>query len=634
MKSFRFVLAILALAFVLVTCSKDSPTDSTDTTAPGAIVNLTILGTVDTTALLAWTAPGDDGYEGTATSYDIRYATDSLVLKNWSNAYAYPNPPEPLGAGNSQQHEVGGLSLDSSYFFGIKATDDVGNVSDLSNLASQEVPEAPRVFIISHANGDEVADLVDIVAVAVDNKGITKVEFFVDTLSIGIDITPPYTAQWNAHSNAHASDHIMYAVATDTDNNSSGSSTITVIIDTQLSIPSELELLQPSSITDSSFYLTWGASADNDFNSYRIWWTFTEDVWPNNWASHLSTSVDDTSYTITGLYDNTKYSYRFVIRDVFGHERQYDVYDVTTQDVPPPTALSSVWRTSQGAIIRWRPLDIHDFESYRVYRSTDDMLDATDFLLFASSNINDSITIDESISLVDSAFYFVQVEDTSRNTSTTDAMMIPVSYGHCLRFDGNQRVVIPVTDTMLGGPVVTVELWLALANTSQHSFVLSQGAGQLELEVHSPSTFTPHVSGSCWNRTSSGIGELEWHHMAIVTDRTLNYSNLYVDAILVDSMQCSGYSYYSGPLVLGMRSSSYGYYGLIDELRIWNHARAVEDLDSNKNKVLVGNEVGLVGYWTMDEGLGTQINGIGGIGILGENELSPTWEPSTAPLEY
>lgn len=633
MKSFRIISVILVLAFALVTCSKDSPTDSADTTAPGAIVNLTILGTVDTTAILAWTAPGDDGYEGTATLYDIRYATDSLVLKNWTNARSYPDPPEPMSAGSSQQHEIGGLSLDSSYYFGIKSADDVGNISDLSNMAAQEVPEAPRVYITSHANGDEVADLVDIVAVAADNKGITKVEFFVDTLSIGIDITPPYTAQWDAHTLSDNSSHVMYAVATDTDNNSSGSSTVTVIIDTLLSTPSELLLFPPSSITQSSFDLTWVASADNDFHSYRVWWTYTGDEWPNNWQSHILGSISDTSYTVAGLYDNTRYTYRFVIRDVFGHERHYSSYEITTEDIPPPIVSSSVWRTSLGATLRWLPLDLRDFRAYKVWKSTDTELDVSDELIYDSYNIRDSIFHDSIASDTNSIFYFVQALDTSGNQSVTPPMELPLGSNHCLRFDGNQFVSIPATDSLLGNPTVSIEMFINLEGNSLHGFAFSQGSGQLELEING-SVITPHIASTCWNRTATNILSGDWHHVAVVTSRQQTFTNLYVDGILVDSMICSGYNFYSGPLRIGMRGGGYGYTGLIDELRIWSYVRTLEDINNSIGIVLTGTEEGLVGYWKMDEGVGMQITGIGGVGVFGADGQAPVWAPSTSPLSY
>jgi hypothetical protein len=45
--------------------------------------------------------------------------------------------------------------------------------------------------------------------------------------------------------------------------------------------------------------------------------------------------------------------------------------------------------------------------------------------------------------------------------------------------------------------------------------------------------------------------------------------------------------------------------GSVDELRIWNVARSEADILAHKNKALVGNEAGLVGYWKFNESSGT-----------------------------
>ncbi|UCE17298.1 MAG: T9SS type A sorting domain-containing protein [Gemmatimonadota bacterium] len=50
------------------------------------------------------------------------------------------------------------------------------------------------------------------------------------------------------------------------------------------------------------------------------------------------------------------------------------------------------------------------------------------------------------------------------------------------------------------------------------------------------------------------------------------------------------------------------YVGLIDEVRIWNRARSAEEIRGNMNVCLSGTEVGLVGYWQMNEGVGQTIH--------------------------
>jgi hypothetical protein len=84
-------IAVMGIIFVPGCSDDDTVTSPVDDTPPAAITDLRIIGTVDTTALLNWTATGNDGNTGTAASYDIRYATDASILNNWIDAYRVTN---------------------------------------------------------------------------------------------------------------------------------------------------------------------------------------------------------------------------------------------------------------------------------------------------------------------------------------------------------------------------------------------------------------------------------------------------------------------------------------------------------------------------------------------------------------
>jgi hypothetical protein len=70
-------------------------------------------------------------------------------------------------------------------------------------------------------------DVVALSATASDADGtITRVEFFVDNVSIGVDLSSPYTANWTAV----AGDHIFKATATDNSSVTTTSSTINITV--------------------------------------------------------------------------------------------------------------------------------------------------------------------------------------------------------------------------------------------------------------------------------------------------------------------------------------------------------------------------------------------------------------------
>lgn len=104
-----------------------------DTTAPGTITNLATSAATQTGCLLTWTAPGDDGGIGTATSYEVRRALAPVTTGTWSAATVVSGAPTPTVAGTVQTLAVTGLYSGTVYYFAIRATDEAGNVGAVSN---------------------------------------------------------------------------------------------------------------------------------------------------------------------------------------------------------------------------------------------------------------------------------------------------------------------------------------------------------------------------------------------------------------------------------------------------------------------------------------------------------------------
>ena len=124
-----------------------------DITAPAPIaVNV---GTItDSTVALNWSATGDDSLTGTATSYDIRYSSAPITLANWNAASQATGEPAPVAAGTAQTYTVRSLTREATYYFAVRAADDVGNVSGLSNVPSVTTPDtkAPSSILNLTAN--------------------------------------------------------------------------------------------------------------------------------------------------------------------------------------------------------------------------------------------------------------------------------------------------------------------------------------------------------------------------------------------------------------------------------------------------------------------------------------------------
>lgn len=108
---------------------------------------------------LEWTAGGDDGTQGQATVYEMRYSTsapgasDSLtVLGWWNNATPATSLPAPKTSGSADSTRVTGLTPGATYYFVLRSRDDGYNTSPFSNIATAATlscdppPSAPGSF--------------------------------------------------------------------------------------------------------------------------------------------------------------------------------------------------------------------------------------------------------------------------------------------------------------------------------------------------------------------------------------------------------------------------------------------------------------------------------------------------------
>lgn len=106
-----------------------------DVTPPAGVADLAVK-TGLTTATLTWTAPGDDGMMGAATSYDVRYSSSPITDANWSAATQATGEPSPRAAGVTERFKVRGLTSGTTYHFALKSVDTASNVSPLSAVQS------------------------------------------------------------------------------------------------------------------------------------------------------------------------------------------------------------------------------------------------------------------------------------------------------------------------------------------------------------------------------------------------------------------------------------------------------------------------------------------------------------------
>jgi hypothetical protein len=130
-----------------------------DPTPPAGIGDLTAAtGTTGGSVNLSWTAPGDDGLVGTATSYVVRYSTSAINSDaTWNAATPVTTGiPTPQAAGNSESMVVSGLTPWFVYHFAVRALDEESNQGALSNsaLASAKVPDPALAGLYDDRQGN------------------------------------------------------------------------------------------------------------------------------------------------------------------------------------------------------------------------------------------------------------------------------------------------------------------------------------------------------------------------------------------------------------------------------------------------------------------------------------------------
>ena len=106
-----------------------------DPTPPARIDTLTAGAPTFASVPLSWIATGDNGTEGQATAYDLRYSTNPITDDaSFNAATQVAGVPAPQQAGSTENFTVMYLAGNTTYYFAIKAIDKGNNRSPLSNV--------------------------------------------------------------------------------------------------------------------------------------------------------------------------------------------------------------------------------------------------------------------------------------------------------------------------------------------------------------------------------------------------------------------------------------------------------------------------------------------------------------------
>ncbi len=123
------IYAVPVLAGALLAVSARGATNA----PPSRIGDLAAPQVGDSSVVLTWTAPGDDGASGRAALYQLRRSSQPITDANFAAASVVPISQLPRAAGTVESFLVYGLVPGTPYFFAIRSLDDAASASLVSN---------------------------------------------------------------------------------------------------------------------------------------------------------------------------------------------------------------------------------------------------------------------------------------------------------------------------------------------------------------------------------------------------------------------------------------------------------------------------------------------------------------------
>ncbi len=118
-----------------------------DSIPPAAIRDLRVSGVASNSLHLEWSATGDDGDIGRASRYQVRRSTEPLTAASFASATPVPGSPDPAGAGATDGIEVGGLAFSTTYYFAVRALDELLNAGPISNIVAATTLGIPHARV-------------------------------------------------------------------------------------------------------------------------------------------------------------------------------------------------------------------------------------------------------------------------------------------------------------------------------------------------------------------------------------------------------------------------------------------------------------------------------------------------------
>lgn len=301
-----------------------------------------------------------------------------------------------------------GLTNDRTYSYALRARDDAGNPSAASapvtakptDLTPPAVPARP-----SAVAGDGVVSLSWTPSSETD---LASYQVLRDGAVIATVTAPTTTYDDRSAVNGTTYGYALSAV--DTHGNASAATAPPVSAAPRDLTPPAVPTGLTATRGDGQVALRWTASTETDLASYRVL---------RDGAVVATVAAPATSYTDTGLTNDTSYRYSLAAHDAAGNGSAASAeVSATPTDLTPPAAPGGVTSAAGDGVvdIAWQPNSEPDLASYRIYR--DGQL-LTAVAVVAPPGTTPTSYRDTGVTNGTAQSYAVTAVDTHGNESTT-----------------------------------------------------------------------------------------------------------------------------------------------------------------------------------------------------------------------
>ncbi len=178
-----------------------------------------------------------------------------------------------------------------------------------------------------------------------------------------------------------------------------------------------------------------------------------------------------------------------------------------------------------------------------------------------------------------------------------------IKHQACVFFNGTNGYASVLSGVNLDNKSWTIEFW-AKRGTLEQGVIFAQDG--LEIGFDADNKFYLKAGNQLITSQNEYTDTELWFHYAVTYNQQAEEFNMYVNDVIerTNILQTSTFTA-NGKMVLGKDLSDANYFnGYVHELRIWEKLQGFSTIYAQMYQELSGSEIGLSGYWTMNEAKG------------------------------